>query len=88
MCLWRGYGYVSAILPRRLFETTLHLGEYVWSVERRFTISKAGEVELFGQTQTMPTQVFFGYAENLRLARIGDLQGCRAGRGWPEVFQA
>jgi len=49
---------------RRLFETTLHLGEYVGSPVRRFTLSKAGEVELFGQTQTTATQVFFGYAEN------------------------
>lgn len=53
------------LLPefRKLFETQMGLGEYRFSPPpRRFTLSAAGELALWGERQDVPTQVFFGYA--------------------------
>ncbi len=68
------YGFISPTftlmelkaLPefKRLFEETLRLGEYVGSPVRKFTVSEDGEIFLFGARQTVPTHVYFGYAEN------------------------
>lgn len=47
---------------RALFEGALGLGKYVASPVRKFRISTAGEVRLFGAKQEEPTTVYFGYA--------------------------
>lgn len=54
------------VLPefKRLFEETLQLGKYTGSPVRKFTVSRQGEVALFGKPQRIPTVVYFGYAEN------------------------
>ncbi len=47
-----------------LFKRTLKLGEYTSSPVRRFRFSPDGERRTFGHVSDVPTQVFFGYAEN------------------------
>lgn len=47
---------------RRLFETYLKLGTYQGSPVRKFTLSEAGERKLWGEKQSVPTNVYFGYA--------------------------
>lgn len=51
---------------RKLFEVLLGLGRYVGSPVRKFVFSKEGARRTFGSdTNTdIPTQVFFGYAED------------------------
>ena len=48
---------------KRLFQDLLVLGNYR-SSDKIFTVSKGGEVKLFGAEQDVPTQIFFGYAED------------------------
>jgi hypothetical protein len=58
---------------RKFFEILLKLGNYVSSPVRKFTISKAGEIRLFGAPQQKPTHVYFGYAadpESLESATV------------------
>ncbi len=47
---------------RRLFEDQLQLGVYRASPPRRFEVSPAGELRLFGSRQEIPTTIWFGYA--------------------------
>lgn len=49
---------------RRLFEVQLRLGEYRASPIRHFTISSSGERSLWGSIQDVPTNVYFGYADD------------------------
>jgi len=53
------------LLPEFLlvFDTILHLGTYA-AADRVFTISKQGELDLFGELQVSPTRIIFGSAEN------------------------
>lgn len=53
------------LLPEFLlvFDTMLHLGTY-HAADRVFTISKQGEIDLFGEEQNEQTRVIFGSAEN------------------------
>lgn len=47
---------------RRLFEDQLQLGTYKASPPRRFEVSDAGAMRLWGYVPTEPTTVWFGYA--------------------------
>jgi hypothetical protein len=49
---------------RKLFERHFALGTYVGSPVRKFTFSDDGCRRTFGCVPDVPTQVFFGYAEN------------------------
>lgn len=49
---------------RRLFETQLQLGRYQSSPVRFFRLSPDGERRLWGDEQTVPTNVYFGYADD------------------------
>lgn len=49
---------------KKLFEVYLQLGIYVGSPVRRFTFSPEGAERTFGYVPDVPTQVYFGYAEN------------------------
>lgn len=57
---------IKKCLPefKRLFENVLKLGKYVGGDKKIFTFSKDGELALFGQEQDVPTQVFFGHAQD------------------------
>lgn len=58
---------------RKLFETILNLGRYVASPVRKFVFSEEGEIKTFGQKQSAPTTVYFGYAadpESLESATV------------------
>jgi len=58
---------------RKLFETILRLGRYVASPVRKFVFSEEGEIKTFGQKQSVPTTVYFGYAadpESLESATV------------------
>lgn len=54
------------LLPefKRLFETHLKLGHYVASPTRKFVFTEAGEERLYGKKQDVPTQIFFGHAQD------------------------
>lgn len=49
---------------KRLFVETLRLGEYVGSPVRVFRVSDEGARRLFGNVPAVPTQVFFGHAQD------------------------
>lgn len=58
---------------KRWFEQIFQLGEYTSSPVKKFIVSKAGEIRLFGKAQDKPTTVYFGYAadpESLESATI------------------
>src|SRR5690606_27427423 len=54
------------LLPefKRFFEDTLHLGRYVGSPAKVFTFTDAGAKRVFGSVPDVPTQVFFGHAQD------------------------
>ncbi len=54
------------LLPefRRFFEEHLRLGKYVASPVKVFTFSDAGAKRVFGSVPAVPTQVFFGHAQD------------------------
>lgn len=54
------------LLPefRRFFEEKLQLGKYVASPVKVFTFSPAGAKRVFGEAPDVPTQVFFGHAQD------------------------
>lgn len=47
---------------RKLFEYTLHLGNYVGSPHRRFEFSEEGSRRMFPSWNGEPTRIIFGYA--------------------------
>lgn len=47
----------------RLFQYTLKLGEYLKG-DKIFIFSKEGEISLFGSEQDVPTQIYFGHAQD------------------------
>jgi hypothetical protein len=49
---------------KRLFEQVLRLGTYTASPIRRFVFSAEGSRRLFGSVSSVPTVVYFGYADN------------------------
>lgn len=53
------------LLPEFLlvFDAMLHLGNY-GAADRVFTVSKQGEIDLYGGEQSEPTRIIFGSAEN------------------------
>jgi hypothetical protein len=75
MCL-RGAGDYIAVAPTyplmskkmlpefvRFFKDTLQLGEYK-KADKMFIVSKAGEIDLFGEEQETPTVIHFGHAQD------------------------
>lgn len=68
---------------KRLFVEQLRIGTYQSSPIRRFVVSPEGEVKLWGERQTTPTVVYFGYAEDpdsLESATIKALWADEAGQ--------
>jgi hypothetical protein len=47
----------------RFFSDTMNLGEY-HKTDKIFTVSRAGEITLFGKEQETPTIVYFGHAQD------------------------
>lgn len=68
------YGVVTPTFPlletkalpefKRLFEETMQLGDYTGSPIRVFRVSDVGAKRLFGYEPTVPTQIFFGHAQD------------------------
>lgn len=54
------------LLPefKRLFETHFKLGRYTGSPTRKFVFNESGETRMFGFKPDVPTQVFFGHAQD------------------------
>jgi hypothetical protein len=60
---------------KRLFETMLGLGTYKSSPIREFTLSKAGEIKLWGAVQDIPTRVLFAHAQDPDSIESGTYKG-------------
>ena len=74
MCGAGDYGFVAPTftllepkaLPefKHLFQSTLKLGQYIGSPNRRFEFSVSAEKRIWGKAQDRPTRVLFGYGND------------------------